>query len=58
MSSQMPQLQGSKVLIVGNIPLDANPYMLFRLFGSYGNVNKVKILFKKRDNALIEMADA
>jgi hypothetical protein len=28
--------------------------MLFKLFGLYGNVFKVKILFKKRDNALIE----
>ena len=32
--------------------------MLFKLFGVYGNVMKVKILFKKRDNALIEFQDS
>jgi RNA recognition motif-containing protein len=31
--------------------------MLFKLFGVYGNVMRVKILYKKRDNALIEFKD-
>ena len=32
-------------------------YDLFILFGVYGNVVRVKILFNKKDNALLQMSD-
>ncbi|CDW74237.1 polypyrimidine tract binding [Stylonychia lemnae] len=56
---QQPQFyqQSSKVLIVSNLPKSTNPYQLFKLFGLYGNVQRVKIMFKKRDNALVEFQD-
>lgn len=36
----------------------ATPEALFTLFGVFGDVIRVKILFNKKDNALIQMADA
>uniref|UniRef100_A0A672Q2J8 Polypyrimidine tract binding protein 2a n=2 Tax=Sinocyclocheilus grahami TaxID=75366 RepID=A0A672Q2J8_SINGR len=33
------------------------PQSLFTLFGVYGDVQRVKILFNKKDSALIQMAD-
>ncbi|GFS25656.1 polypyrimidine tract-binding protein 2 [Elysia marginata] len=33
------------------------PDALFTLFGVYGDVHRVKVLFNKKDNALIQMAD-
>lgn len=36
----------------------ATPEALFTLFGVFGDVVRVKILFNKKDNALIQMADA
>lgn len=53
----MNQVQKTKILIVSNLPLNSTPLALFRLFGVYGNVIKVKIMFKKRDNALVEYSD-
>lgn len=56
LSNQGLQLNANstKVLIVSNLPDQTSSQMLFKLFGVYGNVMKVKILFKKRDTALIE----
>ncbi len=57
-NNQMHQtISASKVLIVNNIPANTYPYLLFKLFGLYGNVKKVKIMLKKRDTALIEFQD-
>ena len=47
----------SPVLIVSQLPPKSSPYLLFKLFGLYGNVKKVKILFKKRDTALVELEE-
>ena len=33
-------------------------YDLFILFGVYGNVLRVKILYNKPDNALLQMSDS
>lgn len=52
----------SPVLCVSNLPhnqpevTDITPYDLFILFGVYGDVHRVKILYEKRDSALIEFA--
>lgn len=52
----------SPVLCVSNLPhgqpdiSDITPYDLFILFGVYGDVHRVKILYEKRDSALIEFA--
>jgi len=47
------------VLLVSNIDEQlAIPEALFTLFGVFGDVIRVKILFNKKDNALIQMADA
>ncbi|XP_051541068.1 polypyrimidine tract-binding protein 3-like isoform X3 [Myxocyprinus asiaticus] len=47
------------VLLVSNLNPDTiSPHGLFILFGVYGDVHRVKILFNKKENALIQMADA
>ncbi|KAI1728194.1 RNA recognition motif domain-containing protein [Ditylenchus destructor] len=56
-----PQLGGlllSPVVLVSN--MDENkvtPDALFTLFGVYGDVQRVKILFNKKDNALIQYSE-
>ncbi|XP_046336435.1 polypyrimidine tract-binding protein 1-like isoform X7 [Haliotis rufescens] len=49
---------GSPVLLVSNLDEQTvTPDALFTLFGVYGDVHRVKILFNKKDNALIQMAE-
>uniref|UniRef100_A0A3B4B706 RRM domain-containing protein n=1 Tax=Periophthalmus magnuspinnatus TaxID=409849 RepID=A0A3B4B706_9GOBI len=46
------------VLLVSNLnPERVTPHCLFILFGVYGDVMRVKILFNKKENALVQMAD-
>ncbi|XP_074593159.1 polypyrimidine tract-binding protein 1-like isoform X2 [Brevipalpus obovatus] len=46
------------VVLVSNLNEQlATPDALFTLFGVYGDVVRVKILFNKKDNALIQMAE-
>ncbi|XP_041089947.1 polypyrimidine tract-binding protein 3-like isoform X4 [Polyodon spathula] len=46
------------VLLVSNLnPDSVSPQGLFILFGVYGDVHRVKILFNKKENSLIQMAD-
>ncbi|XP_053437592.1 polypyrimidine tract-binding protein 1 isoform X3 [Nycticebus coucang] len=50
---------GNSVLLVSNLnPERVTPQSLFILFGVYGDVQRVKILFNKKENALVQMADA
>jgi len=42
------------ILLVKNLPKGITARILFRLFGMYGNVMKVKIFFKNPENALVE----
>ncbi|NWW74813.1 PTBP3 protein, partial [Climacteris rufus] len=52
-------IPGNSVLLVSNLNPEAiTPYGLFILFGVYGDVHRVKIMFKKRGFALVQMADA
>ncbi|XP_058027065.1 polypyrimidine tract-binding protein 3 isoform X1 [Ahaetulla prasina] len=52
-------LPGNSVLLVSNLNPDAiTPDGLFILFGVYGDVHRVKIMFNKKENALVQMADA
>ncbi|KAM4527362.1 polypyrimidine tract-binding protein 3-like [Odontesthes bonariensis] len=47
------------VLLVSNLnPESVSPHGLFVLFGVYGDVQRVKILFNKKENALVQMSDA
>ncbi|XP_018609222.2 polypyrimidine tract-binding protein 2-like [Scleropages formosus] len=47
------------VLLVSNLNEEmVTPQSLFTLFGVYGDVQRVKILYNKKDSALIQMADA
>ncbi|KAM6975164.1 polypyrimidine tract-binding protein 3 [Tautogolabrus adspersus] len=47
------------VLLVSNLnPESVSPHGLFILFGVYGDVQRVKILFNKKENALVQMSDA
>ncbi|NXL91083.1 PTBP3 protein, partial [Alectura lathami] len=49
----------TSVLLVSNLNPEAiTPHGLFILFGVYGNVLCVKIMYKKNENALVQMADA
>jgi len=51
-------MEGS-VLLVHNLDQDkVNPDVLQTLFGVYGDVLRVKILYHKKDNALIQMANS
>lgn len=36
----------NSILIASGFPEDISPYRIFRLFSLYGNVTKVKIMFK------------
>ncbi|MBN3272577.1 PTBP1 protein, partial [Polyodon spathula] len=50
---------GHSVLLVSNLnPEVIAPQCLFILFGVYGDVIRVKILFNKKENALVQMADS
>ncbi|XP_060919419.1 polypyrimidine tract-binding protein 1a isoform X1 [Labrus mixtus] len=50
---------GNNVLLVSNLnPESVTPHCLFILFGVYGDVMRVKILFNKKENALIQMSDS
>ncbi|NWI87578.1 PTBP3 protein, partial [Pitta sordida] len=52
-------IPGNSVLLVSNLNSEAiTPYGLFILFGVYGDVHRVKIMYKKRGIALVQMADA
>ncbi|XP_059146841.1 polypyrimidine tract-binding protein 3-like isoform X2 [Physella acuta] len=54
----MNQGSGSPCVLVSNLDEEkVTPDALFILFGVYGNVHRVKILFNKKDNALVQMAD-
>ncbi|PIK45173.1 putative polypyrimidine tract-binding protein 1-like isoform X1, partial [Apostichopus japonicus] len=64
MASQFPQhmsampVTGTAVLLVSNLSTElVTPQDLFTLFGVYGDVIRVKILYEKRDNALVQMSD-
>lgn len=49
---------GNPVLLVANLnPEKVTPQSLFILFGAYGDVQRVKILFNRKENALVQMAD-
>ncbi|XP_018111892.1 polypyrimidine tract-binding protein 3 isoform X3 [Xenopus laevis] len=55
----MTAIPGHSVLLVSNLNPDVIfPHGLFILFGVYGDVQRVKILFNKKENALVQMADA
>ncbi|XP_073339041.1 polypyrimidine tract-binding protein 1a isoform X1 [Pagrus major] len=57
LSGLAPQA-GHNVLLVSNLnPQSVTPHCLFILFGVYGDVMRVKILFNKKENALIQMSD-
>ncbi|XP_029861427.1 polypyrimidine tract-binding protein 3 [Aquila chrysaetos chrysaetos] len=54
-----PGVPRNSVLLVSNLNPEAiTPYGLFILFGVYGDVHRVKIMFNNKENALIQMADA
>ncbi|CAO1427123.1 unnamed protein product [Diamesa hyperborea] len=48
----------SNVLLISNLNEEmVTPGALFTLFGVYGDVQRVKILYNKKDSALIQMAE-
>ncbi|XP_035996685.1 polypyrimidine tract-binding protein 1b isoform X2 [Fundulus heteroclitus] len=50
---------GHSVLLISNLnPERVTPHCLFILFGVYGDVVRVKILFNKKENALVQMSDS
>ncbi|VDP91467.1 unnamed protein product [Echinostoma caproni] len=53
-----PNNNGGTVLIVSNLHEErVYPDALFTLFGVYGDVTRVKIMFNKKDTALVQFAD-
>jgi len=53
-----PATSYQRVLWVKNVDERATPQILFNLFGTAGDVMKVKKLFRKRDMALMEFRDS
>nr|WMV69960.1 polypyrimidine tract-binding protein 1/2 [Euglena gracilis]BDX17176.1 polypyrimidine tract-binding protein A [Euglena gracilis] len=53
-----PATSYQRVLWVKNVDERATPQILFNLFGTAGDVMKVKKLFRKRDMALLEFRDS
>jgi len=53
-----PATSYQRVLWVKNVDERATPQVLFNLFGTAGDVMKVKKLFRKRDMALLEFRDS
>ena len=51
--SEINEEDTSSVVFLHNLAEHATPDMLFNLFSIYGNVNRVKIFFKRRDMGLI-----
>ncbi|XP_017289485.2 polypyrimidine tract-binding protein 2 isoform X3 [Kryptolebias marmoratus] len=53
------QTGSSGVLLVSNLNEEmVTPQSLFTLFGVYGDIQRVKILYNKKDSALIQMSDS
>uniref|UniRef100_A0AAX7SG25 RRM domain-containing protein n=1 Tax=Astatotilapia calliptera TaxID=8154 RepID=A0AAX7SG25_ASTCA len=53
------QTGSSGVLLVSNLNEEmVTPQSLFTLFGVYGDVQRVKILYNKKDSALIQMSES
>jgi RNA recognition motif-containing protein len=48
----------SPVVLVSKLDDKVTPEVLFTLFGVYGDVQRVKILYNKRENALVQFATA
>jgi len=46
----------SPVVLVSKLDEKVTPEVLFTLFGVYGDVQRVKILYNKRDTALVQLA--
>ncbi|KRF99492.1 uncharacterized protein Dwil_GK10936, isoform B [Drosophila willistoni] len=59
LQTSAPAMRGySNVLLVSNLNEEmVTPDALFTLFGVYGDVQRVKILYNKKDSALIQMAE-
>ncbi|KAF5402433.1 Regulator of differentiation 1 [Paragonimus heterotremus] len=54
-----PNNNGGTVLIVSNLNEErVYPDALFTLFGVYGDVTRVKIMFNKKDTALVQFSDS
>ncbi|PAA55244.1 hypothetical protein BOX15_Mlig010779g1 [Macrostomum lignano] len=54
-----PQASVNSILLVSNLDDEKiTPDALFTLFGVYGDVQRVKIMYNKKDNALIQFTDA
>ncbi|GLV32865.1 hephaestus, partial [Carabus blaptoides fortunei] len=53
-----PNLNLATVLLVSNLNEEmVTPDALFTLFGVYGDVQRVKILYNKKDSALVQLAE-
>lgn len=50
--------KSNNTLMVKNLPKGITCHQLFKLFGMYGNVMKVKIFFSNPENALVELQDS
>lgn len=48
---------GSRTVMIKNLPENTTCDDLFRLFGMYGNILKVKIFYKATDTALVQFQD-
>lgn len=56
-ASRRDEFRPSKVLLVSNLNAERiNPDALFTLFGVYGDVERVKVMFTKSGSALVQMA--
>jgi len=57
-TSALSGLEKGAVLLVNGLPEDTTPDQIFMLFGVYGDVARVKIMFNKRSTALVQFFQA
>ncbi|KAL6087215.1 hypothetical protein STEG23_026130 [Scotinomys teguina] len=56
-TSDSPAVENTVLLVANLNPEKATPQSLFILLDAYGNVQWEKILYKKKENALVQMSD-
>ena len=49
---------GNPVLLVGNLSEKCTPDILYALFSCYGDIQRIKILYNKRENSLIQFGSS
>lgn len=58
LQNEKEKVKSMSTIMIKNLPKGATLFHLFRLFGCYGNVMKIKIFFSNPENCLLEYQDS